>query len=99
MLGGELIPEVQGLLRAGVPRTAKPFESIGYRQALAIEEGRMTFDEGLEEMRRDTRRYAKRQMTWWRREADLQWVSGFGKDEGAMRSVMNTVAEYLSSFG
>ena len=95
MLAGGLLNEVLGLLECGVAPSAKPFEAIGYKQALAIAQGRMTMPDALAEMQRDTRRYAKRQMTWWRRERDIHWVSGFGNDETVVRSILNTVRNYL----
>ena len=93
------MPEVSGLLAAGVSRDAKAFETIGYRQALALVEGRMSLPEALEEMQRDTRRYAKRQLTWWRRERDVRWVSGFGNDETVVRSILDTVRDYVAARG
>lgn len=90
-----LIDEVRGLLARGVTPAAKPFEAIGYKQALRYTRGEMTREEALEEMRRDTRRYSKRQITWLRRERDLVRVSGFGTSETAWRSIADTVADYL----
>lgn len=97
MLASGLLDEVTALLAAGVSPSAKPFEAIGYKQALALVEGRINVADAAESMRRSTRQYAKRQLTWWRRESNLHWVSGFGKDPTVVRSILNTVAEYLSS--
>lgn len=93
-----LIEEVAGLLSKGVPADAKPFESIGYQQALRVVRGEMTSTEALEEMRRDTRRYAKRQLTWWRREKDSQTVQDFGTGEAARHLVADSVRSYLQQF-
>ncbi len=92
---GGLIEEVRGLLAQGVPASAKPFESIGYKQALRLLSGELTREAALEEMRRETRRYAKRQMTWFRREAGVVTVPGFGAGETVERAIRNRVEEYL----
>ena len=75
-----LTEEVRELLRKGVERDAKPFESIGYKQALALVEKRMTMEQALESTQKETRRYAKRQMTWFRKELGVTWLEGFGDD-------------------
>jgi tRNA dimethylallyltransferase len=80
MLEGELIEEVRHLLSAGVSPAAKPFESLGYRQALQAVQEQMTHDQALESTQQETRRYAKRQRTWFRKERDVQWIQGFGDD-------------------
>jgi tRNA dimethylallyltransferase len=69
-----LVAEVRRLLGEGVPPTANAFKAIGYREVLAaLTEGRDA--EGVrEEVKRNTRRFAKRQMTWFRREADVVWL-------------------------
>jgi tRNA dimethylallyltransferase len=75
-----LLEEVRSLLAHGVSNTAKPFESIGYKEALACLRGELRLDQAIEITARNTRRYAKRQWTWWRKELDIQWLSGFGSD-------------------
>ena len=75
-----LAAEVRQLLAAGVPRDAKPFESLGYRQVLEMLEGRITEQQALESTQQETRRYAKRQLTWFRKEHGVQWIPGFGDD-------------------
>ena len=78
MFHGGLFHEVRTLLAAGIPGSAKPFESLGYKQALAVIEGRISEASALEEMKMHTRRYAKRQWTWFRRDAGIVWLNGFG---------------------
>jgi len=69
-----LIDEVQRLLACGVPPEANAFKAIGYREVLsALREGRDA-DAVREDVKRSTRRFAKRQMTWFRREADVVWL-------------------------
>jgi tRNA dimethylallyltransferase len=88
-----LVNEVRLILAEGIPETAKPFESIGYKQALDVAMGRSGEVEALEEMQRDTRRYAKRQLTWFRREPEVLWMSGFGED----LAIQSAVFEMLST--
>jgi tRNA dimethylallyltransferase len=82
------------LLLAGVPAAVKPFQSIGYKEALAVIEGRLGLDEALILMRRETRRYAKRQLTWFRREAGMHWLSGFGTDPEIQRYALTIAANH-----
>ncbi len=79
-----LLDEVRALLESGIPRGAKPFESLGYRQALAVLEGCLTPSEALASTQLETRRYAKRQITWFRKEHGVHWLDGFG-DEPAVQ--------------
>jgi tRNA dimethylallyltransferase len=73
-----LLDEVRRLLSAGVPPDAKPFESLGYKQALQVFEGRIDVEQALESTQQETRRYAKRQLTWFRKERDMRWIEGCG---------------------
>jgi len=75
---GSLADEVRRLLSAGVPPEAKPFESLGYKQVLQMLQGRITEEQALESTQLETRRYAKRQLTWFRKEQGVQWIAGFG---------------------
>jgi tRNA dimethylallyltransferase len=74
-----VLEEVRGLLTAGVPETAWPFGAVGYKQALAAVRGAMDAATAVEAATRATRRYAKRQMTWFRQqEPATVWLEGFG---------------------
>jgi tRNA dimethylallyltransferase len=75
-----LLDEVRHLLAAGVSREAKPFESLGYKQAMQVVEGGLTPEQALESTQLETRRYAKRQITWFRKEHAVHWLAGFGDD-------------------
>jgi tRNA dimethylallyltransferase len=77
---GNLPDEVRSLLSAGVPPEAKPFESLGYKQALQMVQGRITLQQAMESTQQETRRYAKRQRTWFRKEHGVHWMEGFGDD-------------------
>lgn len=73
-----LVTEVRELLAAGVSAGAKPFESLGYKQVLQMLAGRIGEEQALESTQQQTRRYAKRQMTWFRKEHGVYWISDFG---------------------
>ena len=76
-----LIEEVEGLLESGISRDARPFTSLGYAQCLQHLDGRLSLDEAIEATAKATRRYAKRQLTWFRhREPDAKWFEGFGEE-------------------
>ena len=81
MFSDGLLEEVQGLLHAGVPETAWPFRAVGYKQALEVVRGRLEIGQAVEATAQATRRYAKRQMTWFRRqEPGTVWLTGFGDE-------------------
>ena len=69
-----LLQEVRDLLSAGIPRTATALQAIGYKQFLAVEEGRATVAEAVEEVKLRSRQYAKRQLTWLRRNEAIHWI-------------------------
>jgi tRNA dimethylallyltransferase len=76
-----LVEEVRGLLAAGVPPSANAFKAIGYREVLACLERGGSLEEAREETRRSTRRLAKRQRTWFRREGGVVWLDAAGGPE------------------
>lgn len=80
-----LLEEVRGLLAAGLTGEEKPFEAIGYRQALACVRGEMEPDAAMESVEIETRQYAKRQRTWFRRDPRIVWLPGFGDDPEVIR--------------
>jgi tRNA dimethylallyltransferase len=70
---GGLVEEVRGLLRAGVPETSNAFKALGYREALMHLRGEIDRDAAIALTQRSTRRYAKRQWTWFRKEDGVAW--------------------------
>ena len=69
-----LLQEVQALLAGGLPRDATALQAIGYKQFLAVADGRMTEADAVEEVKLRSRQYAKRQLTWLRRNEAIHWV-------------------------
>jgi tRNA dimethylallyltransferase len=91
MFESGLVEEVRRVLAMGFPETIKPLESHGYRQALAFMKGEMEFAQALEEAQRNTRRYAKRQWTWFRHDPEVVWLRGFGQEEAVQAAAIGLV--------
>ena len=73
-----LIEEVRCLLAQGANGGEKPFESLGYKQALLHLRGALTLEQAISSTVIETRQYAKRQLTWFRRDSEIRWLRGFG---------------------
>lgn len=69
-----LLEEVQSLLDSGLPRTATALQAIGYKEFLQVADGSATVEQALEEVKLRSRQYAKRQLTWLRRNPDIRWI-------------------------
>jgi tRNA dimethylallyltransferase len=80
--------EVQALVESGLAPDAKPFDFIGYRELRAVLRDEITLEEARTAIQQGTRRYAKRQLTWFRKEPGVQWFPGFGDDAGVQAGVI-----------
>jgi tRNA dimethylallyltransferase len=94
---GGLIGEVQGLLDAGCTGNEKPFESLGYRQALEHLRGNRSIEDAIASTQLETRQYAKRQWTWFRRDATVVWLDGFGDSIQVIQQAVELVRRHLDS--
>jgi tRNA dimethylallyltransferase len=72
-----LVAEVEALLGMGLPEDAPPFRALGYKRVLLALHHRISLEEALALTKQDTRQYAKRQMTWFRKMAGVRWFSPF----------------------
>ncbi|MEO5362549.1 MAG: tRNA (adenosine(37)-N6)-dimethylallyltransferase MiaA, partial [Magnetococcus sp. DMHC-8] len=81
MMAQGLLAEARQLWAIGYDATLPAMKAVGYRQLFPHLEGRMTLEEAVELAKRESRRYAKRQMTWLRRETDLHWLPPEGEEE------------------
>ena len=95
MLSSGWTDEVGVLLSSGLAENAKPFDFIGYRELRAVLRGSMKREEARSLIQQATRRYAKRQMTWFRREAGVHWCEGFGDDPQVQAKSLQQVNEFL----
>ena len=84
MFAGGLVEEVQSLLAAAIPHDAKAFQAHGYRRVVEYLLGGRTREDALNQMKLDTRHYAKRQLSWWRAWPDVRWIDRFGDDPDAL---------------
>ncbi len=95
MFEGGLEEEVDRILAMGYPPETKPFESHGYKQTIQMIQGELTPGQALFYAQRNTRNYAKRQLTWFRREEGAVWLKGFGGE--VVGEAMEKVQEFLGA--
>jgi tRNA dimethylallyltransferase len=90
MFSSGLLEETRGLLERHGP-TPWPMNSLGYKQALQHLRGEMGLEQAIAAAQQGHRNYAKRQLTWFRREPDVQWIAGFGSDPAVQKQVFDLV--------
>ena len=90
MFAAGLVEETRGLLARFGP--AKALDALGYRQARAVLDGALSVDEASEAAQQGHRNYAKRQMTWFRREPEVHWIEGFGDETQALQEAEALIA-------
>jgi len=95
MLAAGWMEEVRKLVASGLPENAKPFDFIGYRELRAVLNGEMKLEAAQATIQQATRRYAKRQLTWFRRDAQIHWLSGFGQDPATQQGSLAWVRSQL----
>lgn len=78
MLKQGLVDEVKALSKLGYHKDMVSMQGLGYKELFSYLEGELTLDEAVELLKRDTRHFAKRQLTWFKREKDVTWIN---KDE------------------
>jgi tRNA dimethylallyltransferase len=78
MLAAGWLEEVRALVASGVAPEAKPFQFIGYAQLREHLAGRLSEQDAVRQIQQATRRFAKRQITWFRKESGVHWLAGFG---------------------
>jgi tRNA dimethylallyltransferase len=83
MIEQGLEAEVKGLMMKGYSRDLSSMQAIGYSHFIDYFNDRTSFDETVELLKRDTKRFAKRQFTWFRREPDARWVDITGLENPA----------------
>jgi tRNA dimethylallyltransferase len=86
-----LVAEVRALLERGVAPTSNALGAHGYRRVVEYLRGERDLGEAIEQTRLDVRHYAKRQLTWFRREPGVEWFEGFGDDPHLQRAVLKAV--------
>ncbi|MEE8240561.1 MAG: tRNA dimethylallyltransferase, partial [Nitrospirales bacterium] len=92
------IPETEALLGQGYGRDVPSMKSLGYRQIAGYLAGDYGYEEAVRQLKRDTRHFAKRQMTWFRREPSIRWVAiseGEAAEATAQR-LLELIGDYLA---
>ena len=84
MLEMGLVEEIKALLASGIPEKCTAMQAIGYKEFVAALEGQRSIEEAADEVRKSSRHYAKRQLTWFRRNKNMNWLTrrdGEGSEE------------------
>ncbi len=95
MLEQGLLEEIRALLASGIPQKCTAMQAIGYKEFVAALDGRCPIEEAAEEVKKSSRHYAKRQLTWFRRNKQMHWLTrraGDGSEEiiqAARRVLLN----------
>ena len=90
MINSGFVNEVKRLLAMGYSPELKSMQSIGYRHIVKFIEGHLTWDETVRTLKRDTRRYAKRQITWFKADPDVIW-----KEPEALEDIKRLIKKFL----
>jgi len=93
MFAAGLVEETRGLLERYGP--VKAFGSLGYRQALLVLQESWAVEDAVSAAQQGHRNYAKRQMTWFRREPEVHWIAGFGDEQETLRAAAELVQKSL----
>ena len=92
-----LLDEVQALLGSGLPRDATALQAIGFKQFLAVADGMTAVADAVEEVKLRSRQYAKRQLTWLRRNPDIHWI--LWEKEPDFPQALQNATEFLTVAG
>jgi tRNA dimethylallyltransferase len=100
MFSAGLLEEVRGLLASGLSGNEKPFEALGYRQALQVLRSECDTTQAIESTIIATRQYAKRQRTWFRRDLAMrpaiQWINNFGEQPAAREFAITLIEDWFA---
>jgi tRNA dimethylallyltransferase len=95
MIESGWLAEVRGLLAAGIAEDAKIFDFIGYPEMLGVMRGDFSMEKARGAIQLATRHYAKRQMTWFRKDKSIRWFAGPGDDAEVQREVCEWVSKEI----
>jgi tRNA dimethylallyltransferase len=95
MFAAGLVEETRGLLERYGP--VKALDSLGYRQGLAVLAGTLSVEAAIPAAQQGHRNYAKRQMTWFRREPQVHWIAGFGDDAETIQAAEQRIESELEN--
>jgi len=92
MIDSGFLDEVKRLLEMGYSDDLKSMQSIGYRHLIDFIKGRCSWDETMRTLKRDTRRYAKRQLTWFKADPEIIW-----REPGQLREIQRLIKKFLQA--
>jgi tRNA dimethylallyltransferase len=98
MLAAGLVEEVAGLLARGVGLEQPAMQGIGYRHLVPVVRGGVRLADAVSAMKRDTRRYAKRQWTWFSREPGVEWLDVTGLDPAEVAARIDKSIDQVRPF-
>ena len=95
MLEAGLLSEVEKLIKMGIKDTVTAGQAIGYKEYYPYFDGTMSLEECTEKLKQESRKYAKRQMTWFRRNPRIKWIDldGISREE-----IIGKASEYTEEF-
>jgi tRNA dimethylallyltransferase len=88
-----LVEEVRELLNDGVPANSNALGAHGYRRVVEFIRGERDLPSAIEQTKLDVRHYAKRQLTWFRREPNVEWYEGFGEDLDVQEAILRSIRQ------
>jgi tRNA dimethylallyltransferase len=95
MLRTGWLDEIRQLSAGGIPSSAKPFQFIGYSELRGSQGRGDVPEDAVPRIQQATRQYAKRQLTWFRKEPGVEWFAGFGDSDG----LQSDIIQYLANNG
>ena len=95
MFAGGLVEEVRSILAKGYSPECKPLQSLGYLHVLQFLQGELPLQAAADATKQATRNYAKRQLTWFRKEENVTWFPGFGDEDSLGSEVEACVADFV----
>ncbi len=99
MFAAGLVEEVEGLLDRGISPGEKALQTIGYRECILYLQGQWSLAEAAERIQRDTRRYAKRQLTWFRKDKSINWFDSWKESAKIQALIEDFYASIRSGHG
>ena len=96
MVAAGWMEEARGLIARNISPDSKPFQFIGYAELREHILGRLPLQQAVEQIQQATRRFAKRQITWFRKEPNVHWLSGFGNDPATVASAFEVIRGNVS---